>query len=246
MAQELLLFENSGSDDLEELVDSQFRKARIHLAVSYTDGFLYLDLVRAVQRGSREIMGDLAKIHTTGLVELWLRTINAMLTSTFKSYAIALAVITPLMVLLIGNLRLGLLSLIPNLAPIVTGMALMSVLGIHFDMFTMMIGTIAIGVAVDDTIHFMHGFRRNYEHMRDAEAAVRETLLSTGRALLVTSLVLSSGFFVQVSGTLTGSRNAGLITAFTILAALVVDLVLSPALVILATRYAERRERVAP
>ncbi len=119
---------------------------------------------------------------------------------------------------------------------------MMSLLGIHFDVFTMMIGTIAIGVAVDDTIHFMHGFRRNYERMGDAAAAVRETLLSTGRALLVTSLVLSSGFFVQVSGTLTGSRNSGLITAFTILAALVADIVLSPALVILATRYEERRK----
>lgn len=142
-----------------------------------------------------------------------------MLTSTFKSYAIALMVIAPLMILLIGHVRLGLLSLIPNLAPIVMGMALMSLLGIHFDMMTMMVGTIAIGVAVDDTIHFMHGFRRSYDRCGDATAAVHETLLSTGRALVITSLVLSAGFFVQMTGGLIGVRNAGLITGFMILAA---------------------------
>ncbi len=241
IAQELLLFENSGSDDLEELVDSQFRKARVRLIVTYEDGFLYLGLVQAVRAGAQEIAGELASIETTGLVELWLRTFDAMLSSTFKSYSIALLVIAPLMILLIGSVRLGLLSLIPNLAAITMGMALMATLGIHFDMFTMMIGTIVIGIAVDDTIHFMHGFRRRYRETGDAPDAVQDTLLSTGRALFVTSMVLSCGFFVQLFGTLTGTKNVGLITGCTILAALLANLLLSPALVTLAARYEERQ-----
>lgn len=240
IAQELLLFENSGSDDLEEMVDTQFSKARLSLLVSYHDGFLYLDLVNAIHAAAAEIIGDLADVHTTGLVELWLRTFFAMLTSTFKSYGIALLVIAPLMILLIGQVRLGLLSLIPNMFPIAMGMALMSLLGIHFDMMTMMVGTIAIGVAVDDTIHFMHGFRRAYQRCGDSAAAVQETLLSTGRALVITSLVLSAGFFVQMTGGLVGMRNSGLITGFMILAALAADLILSPAIVTLAARSQER------
>jgi len=243
VAQELLLFENSGSDDLEELVDSQFQKARVRLFVTYNDGLLYLDLVRAINDGAREIMGEHASIQTTGLVELWLHTIDAMLISTFRSYSIALAVIAPLMILLIGSVRLGLLSLIPNLAPIIIGMAVMAGLGIHFDMFTMMIGTITIGIAVDDTIHFMHGFRRRYRASHDATRAVRDTLLTTGRALLVTSLVLCAGFAVQMFGDMQSTRNVGMITAVTIMAALLADIVLSPALVTLATRRAERRLR---
>ncbi|MCP5043907.1 MAG: MMPL family transporter [bacterium] len=241
VAQELLLFENSGSDDLTELVDSQYQKARVQLFVTYHDGLLYLDLVRALNEGSREIMGSHADIQTTGLVELWLRTIDAMLASTFRSYSIALAVIAPLMILLIGSVRLGLLSLIPNLTPIIIGMAVMAGLGIHFDMFTMMIGTITIGIAVDDTIHFMHGFRRRYRAGASATEAVQGTLLTTGRALLVTSLVLCAGFAVQIFGDMQGTRNVGLITAVTIMAALLADIVLSPALVTLATRGAERR-----
>jgi len=221
-------------------VDSQFRKARVRLFVTYDDGLLYLDLVRAINQGAREIMGELATIQTTGLVELWLRTIDAMLISTYRSYTIALAVIAPLMILLIGSVRLGLLSLIPNLAPIIMGMAVMAGMGIHFDMFTMMIGTITIGIAVDDTIHFMHGFRRRYRAIGDATMAVRDTLLTTGRALLVTSLVLCAGFAVQMFGDMQSTRNVGMITAVTIMAALLADIVLSPALVTLATRRGYR------
>jgi len=108
-------------------------------------------------------------------------------------------------------------------------------------MFTMMIGAIAIGMAVDDTIHFMHGFRRYYERGAEAPVAVRETLLSTGRALTITSLAMSASFFVQMFGTMTNVANSGFVTGFTILAAWVADLTLSPALVTLAARFAERR-----
>jgi predicted RND superfamily exporter protein len=241
VAQELLLFDNSGSDDLEELVDSGFGKGRISLLVSYEDGLRYLRFVQEVEAGADEIIGDLAEVETTGLVTLWVRTISAMLSTTAKSYSIALLVIAPLMILLIGELRMGLISLIPNLTPIVMGMGIMHWVGIDFDMFTMMIGSIAIGMAVDDTIHFMHGFRRHYRRGADAPTAVRETLLTTGRALLITSLALSTGFFVQVFGTLISVQNCGLITAFVILGALVADLSFAPALVTLSTRFSERK-----
>jgi predicted RND superfamily exporter protein len=241
IAQELLLFENSGSDDLEELVDSQFRKARISLLVNYENGIHYLPLVREVEAGAREIMGEYGEVETTGLVKLWLRSITAMLISTAKSFSVALLVIAPLMILLIGEIRMGLLSLVPNLAPIAIGMGFMHAFGIPFDMFTLMIGTIAIGVAVDDTIHFMHGFLRYHRRGASVSLAVHETLLSTGRALVITSIALCSGFFVQMLGTMISVRNVGLITGLTIATALLADLTLSPALVTLEVRREKRR-----
>jgi predicted RND superfamily exporter protein len=244
IAQELLLFENSGSDDLEDIVDSQFRKARVTLLINYDNAALYLPVVREVEAGAREILGDRASVETTGLVKLWLRTLMAMLDSTARSYAVALLVIAPLLILLIGELRMGLLSLIPNLAPIVIGMGFMQAFGIPFDTFTLMIGTIAIGVVVDDTIHFMHRFLRNHRQGASVPEAVHETMLSTGRALTITSIALSSGFFVQMFGTMISGRNVGLITGLTILTALLADLTLSPALVTLEMHGEERRRRV--
>ena len=70
--------------------------------------------------------------------------------------------------------------------------------GISLDLFTLLIGCIAIGLAVDDPIHFMHNFRRYYEQSHDAEAAVRDTLQSAGQAKLFTSLTLSAGVFIYM------------------------------------------------
>jgi len=67
-------------------------------------------------------------------------------------------------------------------------------LGVTLDLFALLVGGIAIGLAVDDTIHFMHNFRRYHDHGRDVYGAVRETLHTAGQAMLVTTLVLTLGF----------------------------------------------------
>ena len=93
-----------------------------------------------------------------------------------RSYVLALLIITPLMIFLVGSLRIGLLSMAPNLAPVFLTLGVMGWLDIPLDMSTLLIGGIIIGVAVDDTIHFMHGFKRRYAATGDPYRAVRETL----------------------------------------------------------------------
>jgi predicted RND superfamily exporter protein len=164
------------------------------------------------------------------------RTINAVIRSMAKTYVVALLVITPLMILLIGNLRIGLLSMIPNLAPILAALGLMGWVGLPLDAFTLLVGSIAIGLAVDDTIHFMHNFRRYHERSGDLRGAVRETLSSTGQALLFTSLVLCAGFFLYMLASMNSLFHFGLLTGFTIAVAFVADVLLAPALMALAMR----------
>lgn len=160
VAQELLLFENSGSDDLEDVVDSQFSKTRLTVKLPWLDAVKYRGFIADVERRFRSAFGADADITVTGIVPLFGATVHAAMDSAAKSYVIAVIVITIMMVLFIGELRLGLVSMVPNLLPIVLTMGLMPVFGMPLDMFTMLIGSIAIGLAVDDTIHFMHNFRR--------------------------------------------------------------------------------------
>ena len=126
--------------------------------------------------------------------------------------------------------------MVPNLAPIILILGLMGWLGIPLDTFTLLIGSIAIGLAVDDTIHFMHVFRKFYEELGDTPAAVRETLRTTGHALLVTSVVLSLSFFVYAFASLHNLVTFGLLTGITIIFAFIADITLSPALMALSTR----------
>jgi predicted RND superfamily exporter protein len=153
-----------------------------------------------------------------------------------RSYLIALAIITPLMFLLLGTLRTGTAAMVPNVAPILLTLGLMGWAGIPLDTFTLLIGSIAIGLAVDDTIHFMHIFRKFYEELQDTRAAVRETLRTTGHALLVTSIVLSLSFFIYAFASLGNLAKFGLLTGATIIFAFVADITLSPALMALSTR----------
>ena len=101
------------------------------------------------------------------------------------------------------------------------------------DLNALMICSIAIGLVVDDTMHFMYNYRKYYEKFGNAPHAVRETFLTTGRALLITALVLAANFFVLLSATFTSTHKFGFFTGFVILMALVADFIVAPALMVL-------------
>ena len=126
--------------------------------------------------------------------------------------------------------------MIPNLMPILLMLGIIGATPITMDLFTMMVASIAIGLAVDDTIHFMHNFRRYYEQTGDPKQAVHQTLMTTGRAMLVTTIVLSIGFFIFVFATMNNLLNFGILTSFTILMALIADYLVAPALMVLVNR----------
>ncbi|MES9856632.1 MAG: efflux RND transporter permease subunit [Sedimenticola sp.] len=230
IAQEFLLFENSGSDDLEDFVDSRFQLARFTARMPWVDGILYNDFMSDIKNRFQTVLGEDVGITVTGMAALLGRTMHATMISTAESYLIAVAIITLMMVLLIGDIRIGLVAMIPNLTPIILTLGLMGWIGLPLDLFTMLIGSIAIGLAVDDTIHFMHNYRRYHQETNDVHEAVRQTLLTTGRALLVTSIVLSCGFFLYMFANMSNIRSFGLLTGFAILMALAADFFLAPAL----------------
>jgi predicted RND superfamily exporter protein len=242
VAQGLLLFENSGSEALSKVVDPQFRLARLQVLVTFSDAYHLKKLAQAVSGRCKALAGEMTSATLTGLMILANRSIDALLTGMFRSYVLALAAIVPLMVLLLGSVRWGLVSMVPNLAPIAVGMGLMHLLELPLDIFASLIGAIVIGVAVDDTIHFMHGFRRAYAESYNTEQAVQETLLSTGRALFVTSVVLACGFSIFTLATMTNVVNFGVITGVMIVTAFLADVLLSPALVTLLSRREDRAQ----
>ena len=230
IAQEFLLFENSGSDDLEDFVDSQFSKARMTVKMPWVDSTLYTGLIADLEQRFHKAFGDDFEISITGMIPLMARVMHASIISMAESYVIAFVVITLMMIVLMGSLRIGLISMIPNLTPIVLTLGLMGWFGMPLDAFTILIGSIAIGLAVDDTIHFMHNYRRYHRESAEVHQAVRQTLLTTGRAMLVTTIVLSSGFFLYAFADLSNLQNFGILTGFTIVMALLADFFLAPAL----------------
>jgi hypothetical protein len=154
---------------------------------------------------------------------------------------VASALIFGLMFLMFRSLRTGLVSLAPNLLPIATNLGLMGWLGIRLDASTVMISTVALGIAVDDTVHFLQHLRARLGVHGDLERAVRETFHTKGPAIIWTSIVISLGFCVVLVSSFSPTRNFGLLICVAMLAALLADLVLLPALLLcLRTRLGVR------
>lgn len=241
--QEFLLFENSGSDDLEDVVDSQFSKARFSIKVPWGDAIGYMPFLIRVERRFQETFGGEADITATGILPMLVRTLYAAIHSAAKSYLVAFVVITAMMIMLIGSLRVGLISMIPNLLPVVLTLGVIGWLDFPLDMFTMLIGSIAIGLAVDDTVHFMHNFRRYYYESDDVRGSVRQTLHTAGRAMLTTSIVLCLGFFIYMFASMKNLFYFGLLTGITIITALLADFLLAPALMALIESPAIKKQK---
>ncbi len=172
-------------------------------------------------------------ISLTGKVPLY-QTMNGYVVGSFiVSLSIAIFFIGLLMVVTFRSLKTGLMAMIPNIIPMVMGAALMTLLQKPLDIGTVLVTSICLGIAVDDTIHFL----TNYYHWRregyDIRKSVAMVLSYTGPALFVTTLILAVGFGTFAFASFVPNINFGILTALILSTALVVDLLLLPAILML-------------
>ncbi len=230
IAQELFLFESSGSKALERIVDNEFSKTRISIKVPWLELFVSKRFIADIKKQFQDEFRGIADIAVTGGMAVMAKTVPMAIYSMGKSYILAFLVIAVMMILLVGDLKLGLLSMIPNLMPILIVMGFMGLAGIPLDLTSLMIGSIAIGLVVDDTMHFMYHYRRYYRMSEDKKIAIQETLLNAGRAMLITTLILCSGFFAGIFATLKNLITFGICLGAIVIIALLADFILAPAL----------------
>lgn len=238
IAQEFILFENGGSDDLEDLVDNRFSKARVTIRVPNADAVDYIPLRKQLQEKYLEVFKNQAKVVVTGGMDLSTRSIVNVMEALGRSYTIAGILISVMMILFLTSLRSGLLSMIPNFFPIVLTLGTMGWLDIPVDMMTLLGGSVALGLAVDDTVHFMYHFKCNYEETKDARLSVQKTFATIGRAIFLTTLIMVFGFLVFIFAPLNPLKSFGLLTSATMVTALLADLLVAPALVVLVYKNA--------
>jgi predicted RND superfamily exporter protein len=236
LAQELFLLELSAANDLYRRVDRDYRTTRITLSVPWVDTLYYAAMTQQIEQlAAQHVPADI-DVNVTGLVAVLSRTLAAVIVDTARSYMIAFVVIAVMMILLLGRIKLGLLAMIPNLLPILLALGFMHAVGIPLDMFSMLVGAIAIGLAVDDTIHFMHHYEANRQRGNNVSDAIYATLHESGRAMLTTSIILAGGFLIFIFSEMNNLTGFGLVTAFTVMAALLADFILAPALMVLTDK----------
>ena len=198
ISQCLLMFENSGSEDLEKVADNSLSIARITLRMPWVDAVALEEMLFLVDANTAKIFGKETDVVLSGSVSLLARVVPATMYSQAYSYGIAIVVVTILMIFVVSNVKLGLVIMLPNAFPILLVLGVSAYLGNPIDMMTILIGSIALGLVVDDTIHFMYGYQRNRREGNSTRESIRHVLKNTGVAMMITSVVLSSGFLVYV------------------------------------------------
>lgn len=182
-------------------------------------------------------LGDSSRVELAGFLPLYSRFMDYLLDGLLKSFSLALLVISILMWISLHSAPRMLLSLIPNLLPVLGTLGLMGWLHIPLDIATITIASIVLSVIVDDTIHFLHHY---YLHRRESVGvlnALEQAMEGTGSAIVSTSAVLIAGMMVLLFAQTYIVIYFGLLLAFSIGLALICDLIFLPALLLLRERY---------
>jgi len=148
-----------------------------------------------------------------------------------QGLGIAVFIISLLMALLFRNWRMVLISLIPNIFPLLLAGAMLGYLGIDLDAGISIIFAIVFGIAVDDTIHFLSKFKLSLNKGMSIEESLHITFMETGKAICLTSLILFFGFMVLLTSIHPPSVTIGLLISMTLISAVVSDLLLIPVMV---------------
>lgn len=161
------------------------------------------------------------------------RGVNHLIRDLFGSLLLALGIIFVAMCLLLRSLRAGLVSMIPNAFPLVFTLGFMGLVGLDLRVTSVIVFSVSLGLAVDDTIHFMVRYRREQRSRAEIAPAVLATFRGTGSAILITSVLLAIGFASLLLSAFPISQTFGLLMLVTVLAAIVGDLLILPACLVI-------------
>ncbi|MGB5258596.1 MAG: MMPL family transporter [Woeseiaceae bacterium] len=177
---------------------------------------------------------DLAEnqLHLSGMLVLY----NNMLQSLFRSQVLTLGAvflaIFLMFIVLFRSVRMAATAIVPNLASAIVVLGLIGWLGIPLDLMTITIAAITVGIAVDDTIHYIHRFRTEFEHDRDYWASIHRCHRTIGRAMYYTSVTIMLGFSILALSQFTPTIYFGLLTGSAMLVALLANMTLLPVLLV--------------
>ena len=232
VAQLLLLYEDSGGEELDDMVDFSYQKLRLNIRIKTVKSTIWKEFSNDIYDYAENRLSGLADVKITGISYLTGKALEYITRTQIEGFLLAFIVITVMFIFVFQSFKQGVLLMIPNLLPIIITLGIMGHSGIELDYVTLLLACIAIGIAVDDTVHFVTRFRLEFERLKNYKKAMYHVLQSTGRAMFSTSVILISGFFVMVFSVMHSFVTFGILTSFTIFLALVADYFIAPAMII--------------
>ena len=229
VAQLLLLYENAGGSEAEYWIDYDYRRLRLMVEISSFDS-------GEVERELNDIAANAARLFpeasvtTVGSIPQFTVMMQYVARGQMVSFAISLLIIGILMMLVFGSVRIGLIGLIPNITPALVVGGLMGWLGYPLDMMTATIMPMILGLAVDDTIHFINHGHLEFDRRGNYRDAILRSFRTIGTPIILTSVVICANFAIYMTSEGLSFIHMGLLSVAGIVSALVADLCVTPVL----------------
>lgn len=229
-AQYLLLYDG---DEIDHFIDSQRSWARITARITEHSSSVVEQYINNTQAYLDDITaGTPYQARVTGKTLIANKLISFIVNSQVQSLTLAFFLIFILMFAIFRSFKLGLLAMIPNILPILFNFAIMGFCGIPLNSATAIIAAVAIGIAVDDTIHFICEYQDQRHHNYSVTEAVRQAIITKGSPIITTSLIMTGGFGVLLFASFVPTIQFGFLSALIMLFAVISDLLILPGLLL--------------
>jgi len=240
IAQELFLFtlSDDGREELERIVTPDYSQGRISVKSESMPSQESLILSNLLENMAKETFsGTETSVTLTGTLYLYNLMQEYLLESQIKGVSLAFLLVIGVLFAAFWSAKYGGLSIIPNLLPIIFIIGIMGWSGITLNTATVMIASVALGIAADDTIHFISRFRKELRSNKcSIHDALRRTTFSVGNAIIFTSVINIAGFLVLLISDFQPTREFGMLIALTLFFAFIGDILLLPSVIVAARR----------
>ena len=229
VAQMLLLYENSGGTESEYWIDYDYKRLRLMVELSTYNSRESERELQEIQEKALELFPG-ATVTVVGSVPQFTTMMQYVVKGQIQSFILALVIVMLLLMFVFGSVRIGLIGLIPNIAPALVVGGVMGWLDIPLDMMTATIIPMILGLAVDDTIHFINHGHLEFTKTGNYKKSIIRSFRTVGVALVLSTLVISANFLVYTTSTALQYFNLGILAIMGMLAALLSDLFITPIL----------------
>lgn len=241
IAQYLLLYEMSGGENTEDWVDYEYKFLR--LSVQVKEATMRLGEKFDELRNYMKEFPEGTKVTITGDVPILLKVFLLLSYGQIKSVLAALVAITFMMMLILKSIRVGLISMIPNVFPVIAITGVMGLLDYPLDIISIMIAPMIIGIAVDDTVHYIVHCKQEFAKTCSYPAANRETFSKMGKAIIFTSVILTIGFSIFGLSEVKSMIHMAVLSSVGIVSALAADLFITPILFVVLKPFGREELR---
>ncbi|HET7217046.1 MAG TPA: efflux RND transporter permease subunit [Vicinamibacterales bacterium] len=239
IAQELFVFAlgGEGRHELERVVASDYSRAQISIKLQSMSSDLVLEQVESADRLARDAFaGTGITVMTTGSGRLFSTLDHYLVMSQLSSFGTAFFTVFGVIFLVFRSFRFGLLTIAPNLLPVLAVLGVMGYLGISMNVATVMVASVALGIVDDDTIHFINRYRKEAAAGASTDEAIETATAHEGRASLTTAIINSCGYAVLLLSEYKPTAWFGGLLALTMAAAFLAEVFILPATIKLLPR----------